>query len=374
MLNVTDLNTTNGQTELQDACGIDTDWLCQKIFELTDSSDMAALAGFLVDKPVKIILIVVLALVVRRIVHRGIDGLIERLMQERKVDEQGAVEEVESTGTAIRRDILARKLSALHERSERARQRAKTLGVLFKSVASAGIGAVMLMMLLGEFDINLGPLIAGAGILGVAIGFGAQSLVRDLLSGIFMLIEDQYGVGDVINAGEATGTVESIGLRTTRLRDVSGTLWHIPNGEIRRVGNMSQVWARAILDIDVAYDTDLDLAMETIKEVADGLWQEQRQEATIIEEPVVAGVQNFGADAVTIRLSVKTEPSEQWGTGRLLRKRIKEAFDRESIEIPFPQRTVWLKNESDVSEENVDEPKRVSFEDRYGISKAGTDD
>ena len=127
----------------------------------------------------------------------GFDGLIERLMQERKVDEQGAVEEVESTGTAIRRDILARKLSALHERSERARQRAKTLGVLFKSVASAGIGAVMLMMLLGEFDINLGPLIAGAGILGVAIGFGAQSLVRDLLSGIFMLIEDQYGVGDV---------------------------------------------------------------------------------------------------------------------------------------------------------------------------------
>ncbi|MGZ0217169.1 MAG: mechanosensitive ion channel family protein, partial [Acidimicrobiales bacterium] len=207
-----------------------------------------------------------------------------------------------------------------------------------------------------------------------AIGFGAQSLVRDLLSGIFMLIEDQYGVGDVINAGEATGTVESIGLRTTRLRDVSGTLWHIPNGEIRRVGNMSQVWARAILDIDVAYDTDLDLAMETIKEVADGLWQEQRQEATIIEEPVVAGVQNFGADAVTIRLSVKTEPSEQWGTGRLLRKRLKEAFDREGIEIPFPQRTVWLKNESDVSEQNTDEPKRVSYEDRYGISKAGTDD
>jgi small conductance mechanosensitive channel len=151
-------------------------------------------------------------------------------------------------------------------------------------------------------------------------------------------------------------------------------LWHIPNGEIRRVGNMSQVWARAILDIDVAYDTDLDLAMETIKEVADGLWEEQRQEATIIEEPVVAGVQNFGADAVTIRLSVKTEPSEQWGTGRLLRKRIKEAFDREGIEIPFPQRTVWLKNESDVSEETDDEPTRVSFEDRYGISKAGTDD
>ena len=149
-------------------------------------------------------------------------------------------------------------------------------------------------MLLGEFDINLGPLIAGAGILGVAIGFGAQSLVRDLLSGIFMLIEDQYGVGDVIDAGDATGTVESVGLRTTRIRDVRGTLWHIPNGEIRRVGNMSQVWARSILDIDVAYDTDLDLAMETIKTVADGVWNEQLDAANIPEEPVISGVQNFG--------------------------------------------------------------------------------
>ena len=101
------------------------------------------------------------------------------------------------------------------------------------------------MMLLGEFDINLGPLIAGAGIVGVAVGFGAQSLVRDLLSGIFMLIEDQYGVGDVIDVGDAIGTVESVGLRTTRIRDVRGTLWHVPNGEIRRVGNMSQVWAQS---------------------------------------------------------------------------------------------------------------------------------
>jgi small conductance mechanosensitive channel len=219
--------------------------------------------------------------------------------------------------------------------------------VLFKSIASAVVGAVTLMMLLGEFDINLGPLIAGAGILGVAIGFGAQSLVRDLLSGIFMLIEDQYGVGDVIDAGDATGTVESVGLRTTKIRDRHGTLWHIPNGEIRRVGNMSQLWAKAILDIDVAYDTDLDLAMETMKTVADGVWDEQLEAATIVEEPVISGVQNFGADAITIRLSVKTEPAEQWSTGRVLRKRIKEAFDEAGIEIPFPQRTVWLRSEAD---------------------------
>jgi small conductance mechanosensitive channel len=219
--------------------------------------------------------------------------------------------------------------------------------MLFKSIASAGVGTVTLMMLLGEFDINLGPLLAGAGILGVAIGFGSQSLVRDLLSGIFMLIENQYGVGDWIDVGEADGTVESLGLRTTRLRDKYGTLWHIPNGEIRRVGNMTQSWSKIPMEIDVAYDTDLDLAMETMKTVADSVWNEQLEEATIVEEPVVSGVQNFGADGITIRLSVKTEPGEQWSTARVLRKRLKEAFDEAGIEIPFPQRTVWLRSEAD---------------------------
>ena len=334
-------------TTLNEACGTEAAWLCRKVFEWTDNSDLAVIATWLVDRPVKVVVIVLLALLVRRLVHRAIDGLIERLMSERSTEERDAVAAAEAATGTLRRDLLAEKLASLRERTERARQRAKTLGVLFKSVASAVVGIVTFMMLLGEFDINLGPLIAGAGIVGVAIGFGAQSLVRDLLSGIFMLIEDQYGVGDVIDVGDAIGTVESVGLRTTRIRDVRGTLWHVPNGEIRRVGNMSQVWARAILDIDVAYDTDLDLAMETIKTVADRLWEEQLEEATIVEEPVISGVQNFGADAVTIRLSVRTEPSEQWSTGRVLRKRIKEAFDDAGIEIPFPQRTVWLRSEAD---------------------------
>jgi len=332
---------------LTEACGTDPDWLCRKVFEWTDNSDVAGIATWLVDRPVKVLVIVLLALLTRRVVHKGIDGLIDRLMSERSSEERDAVQAAEASSGMLRRGVLSEKLASLHERTERARQRAKTLGVLFKSIASAVIGAVTLMMLLGEFDINLGPLIAGAGILGVAIGFGAQSLVRDLLCGIFMLIEDQYGVGDVIDAGDATGTVELVGLRTTRIRDRHGTLWHIPNGEIRRVGNMSQVWARAILDIDVAYDTDLDLAMETIKTVADGVWNEQLEQATIVEEPVISGVQDFGADAITIRLSVKTEPAEQWSTGRVLRKRLKEAFDEAGIEIPFPQRTVWLRSEAD---------------------------
>ena len=355
---------------LNEACGTDPDWLCRKVFDWTGNSDLAGVATWVVDRPVKVAVIALLALIIRRVVRRAIDGLIDRLMSERSSEERDAVEAAEAATGTLRRVILTEKLASLRERTERARQRAKTLGVLFKSIASAVIGVVTIMMLLGEFDINLGPLIAGAGIVGVAIGFGSQALVGDLLSGIFMLIEDQYGVGDVIDAGEATGTVESVGLRTTRIRDVRGTLWHIPNGEIRRVGNMSQVWARAILDIDVAYDTDLDLAMETIKAVADGLWEEQLEEATIVEEPVISGVQNFGADAVTIRLSVRTEPSEQWSTGRVLRKRIKEAFDEAGIEIPFPQRTVWLKSEAD----QKDPVKKEGPGFQTGTRGGGTDD
>ncbi len=332
---------------LSEACGTDPDWLCRKVFEWTDNSDVAGIATWLVDRPVKVLVIVLLALLTRRIVHKAIDGLIDRLMSERSSEEKDAVRAAEASSSMLRREVLSGKLASLRNRTDRARQRAKTLGMLFKSIASAAVGTVTLMMLLGEFDINLGPLLAGAGILGLGIGFGSQSLVRDLLSGIFMLIENQYGVGDYIDVGEANGTVESLGLRTTRLRDKYGTLWHIPNGEIRRVGNMTQSFSKIPMEIDVAYDTDLDLAMETMKTVADGVWNEQLEEATIVEEPAVSGIQHFGADGITIRLSVKTEPGEQWSTARVLRKRLKEAFDEAGIEIPFPQRTLWLRSEAD---------------------------
>ena len=157
---------------LNEACGTDPDWLCRKVFEWTDNSDLAGVATWLVDRPVKVVLIALLALAIRRVVHRAIDGLIERLMSERSSDERDAVAAAEAATGTLRRELLTEKLASLRERTDRARQRAKTLGVLFKSIASAVIGVVTIMMLLGEFDINLGPLIAGAGIVGVAIGFG----------------------------------------------------------------------------------------------------------------------------------------------------------------------------------------------------------
>ncbi len=336
---------------LFEACGADPSWMCRQVFDLTDNAAIASLVGWLVERPLKIVMILLLAWLARRVAHRGVDRLVNQLMKDRKTEAEIEQSEYKGKTDVLSPAMMARRLSSLRERSERSRQRAQTLGTLFKSVTTAVVGSVAIFMVLGELGVNLGPLIAGAGILGVAIGFGSQAVVADLLTGIFMLIEDQYGVGDSIDVGEASGTVESVGLRTTRIRSLDGTLWHVPNGVIKRVGNRTQGWARAVLEIDVAYDTDIERAMDVIKGVADELWAEHIDEMTILEEPTMSGVQNLGADGVTIRLVVKTEPSEQWGTSRELRKRIKKALDEAGIEIPFPQRTIWVRNEGASSPE-----------------------
>jgi len=331
-------------SRVNEVCGPDPSWVCERIYDWTGSEGFASASVWIVDKPLTVLIILLLAVIARRVVRRAIDHMVERIASDKKHAEEDEAARTAEEGRTWDPERLADKMKQLRERTERASQRAKTLGTLFKSIATTIIWAVALMMLLGEFDVNLGPLIAGAGIIGVAVGFGAQSIVRDLLTGVFMLIEDQYGVGDVVDLGDAVGTVESVGLRTTRLRDIAGTVWHVPNGAIARVGNMSQLWARVPLDLDVAYDTDLDEAMAIIKRVADEVWQEQGESTTVLEEPTLSGVQAFGADAVTIRVMLKTEPSEQWATARLMRRRIKAAFDEAGIEIPFPQRTVWVRS------------------------------
>lgn len=231
--------------------------------------------------------------------------------------------------------------------SSRRATRADALGTLLRSIANVVLITIGVFMALGVFGINLAPLIAGAGIIGLAIGFGAQDLVSDFLSGVFMLAEDQYGIGDVIDAGDdVIGVVEGVSLRTTRVRDVTGTLWHIPNGQINRIGNMSQEWARALLDVGVAYGTDIDQASTLIKSVADEMAADDEYAADFLGEPEIWGVQNLGADSIDIRLVIKTTPGTQWGIARELRRRIKYALDGAQIEIPFPQRTVWLRTDA----------------------------
>ncbi|MGB5758240.1 MAG: mechanosensitive ion channel family protein, partial [Acidimicrobiales bacterium] len=232
----------------------------------------------------------------------------------------------------------------------RLKLRIDTLVAVISSLSTVAVWALAVVVILGQLDVSLAPLLAGAGVLGVALGFGAQAVVADFLSGFFMLFEDQFGVGDVVDLGEASGTVENLSLRTTTIRDVNGTVWHIRNSEIRRVGNKSQLWSRAVIDVDVAYDTDIRRAEGIIQRVADELWRDPTfVDGDIIDPPEVWGVEQLGADGVTIRLVVRTDPAEQWIVGRELRVRIKEALDEAGIEIPFPQRTVWLRHDESVA-------------------------
>jgi moderate conductance mechanosensitive channel len=310
-------------------CGEQAGAICRSVFDLTGNPSVARAADLMLARPAKILLIVILAWIASRLARRGIRHFTRGLGNVR-ADVTHAIDK--SPGTLLRTSPAS---------TERAGQRADTVGALMGSMASFAIWTIALLMVFGELGLDLAPLLAGAGIVGIALGFGAQNLVKDFLSGIFMLIEDQYGVGDVIDAGPATGIVEGVSLRTTRLRDVEGNVWHIPNGTIARVANKSQQWSRALLDVQVSYGTDTDKAVAVIKQVADRTWQDETWAESIVEEPEVWGVEDLAADGVTIRLVVKTKPLTQWKVQRELRRRIKEAFDSEGIEIPFPQRVVW---------------------------------
>jgi small conductance mechanosensitive channel len=205
------------------------------------------------------------------------------------------------------------------------------------------IWTIAILIIIGEVGIDLGPLLAGAGIAGVALGFGAQTLVKDCISGLFMLIEDQYGIGDVIDLGEATGVVEHLSLRTTVLRGVDGTVWHVPNGVVQRVGNLSQLWSVALVDVDVAYETDLERARDVLERAASAVCEREEHADKIVEAPKVLGVEALAADGITLRVIVRVEPGAQWDIQRAIREEVKRVFDAEGIEIPFPQRTVWMR-------------------------------
>ncbi len=333
-----------------DPCGTTADLICDWVYDITDNARLAEVTDWVIERPLKVLLILVVAFVVNRWVRRGIARGVDRMVQDRET-KRLAREELE-VGDGRFANLQQKALSKallLNDSTERAKQRATTLGTILQSVATAVIYGFAILISLGEFDISVGPLIAGAGVAGIALGFGAQSIVKDFLSGIFIIIEDQYGVGDVVDLGEATGVVEEISMRTTRIRDVEGTVWFFPNGEIARVANKSQIWARTVLDVEVAYDTDIPNASRVIKEVADSVWRDQLEHATILEEPEIWGVQSLGESSIAIRLVLKVEPGEQWATAREVRGRLKAAFDREGIEIPFPQRVVWMRAEEEAA-------------------------
>ena len=322
------------------ACGEeDPSRVCTQVYEWTGSETLAGLTQWVVERPLRVALILIVAWLLNRLSRRAIDRLSDRIRETPSNPRLQALRNLGPGGS----DMASAE-------ANRAPARAEAIESVLKSLVTAMIFSVAIMLMLAEFGINLAPLLAGAGIVGVAIGFGAQSVVSDFLSGTFMLIEDQYGVGDIIEVDGVTGEVEHISLRTTKIRDLSGTVWHIPNGTMTKVGNHSQLWSNAIVDVDVSYDTDLRVAMELMDEVADGYWEETHRDDTvsdtIIEDPVVMGVQTLGDSGITLRLRVKTNPSDQWSVERELRLRLKEAFDGAGIEIPFPQRVVRVQAEA----------------------------
>lgn len=330
-----------------DVCDAGMDVVCDWVLDVTGSERLAELTDWLVERPAKILLLFAVAFVVNRIFRRTIRRGVRRMVADREAKRVLRHQQEVADGRFAQRGTQAElKARQLVVDADRSKQRAQTLGTVLESTATVVIYSLAALIALGELEINLGPLIAGAGIVGIALGFGAQTIVRDFLAGMFMIIEDQFGVGDIVDLGDAVGVVEEISLRTTRIRDVHGAVWYFPNGEVRRVANKSQLWSRSVLDVEVAYDTDIEHAKRVILEAACSVWDDGIDGATILEQPEIWGVERLGDSAVAIRLVVKTEPGEQWMASREIRQRIKVAFDRAGIVIPFPQRVVWHAGES----------------------------
>ncbi|ONK14242.1 mechanosensitive ion channel family protein [Streptomyces sp. MP131-18] len=262
----------------------------------------------------RIVLIVGIALVVRFVVRRAITRLIARLNREDRVGRRTP------------------SLGGLLAGPERRRQRSETIGSVLRSTASVLVLGTAALMVLSELGIQLGPLMASAGIAGVAIGFGARSVVADVLAGLFMLLEDQYGVGDTIDVGEATGTVLEIGLRVTTLRGEGGATWYVRNGEIARVGNLSQGWATAEVDLSVPADADLERVREVVHAAGEELSGETPWDELLWENGVeVLGVESVSAEEMVLKVSARTQPGQAARVARELRWRLKRALDAAGI-------------------------------------------
>ncbi|MFD6416120.1 mechanosensitive ion channel family protein [Streptomyces sp. NPDC060194] len=262
----------------------------------------------------RILLIVVIAAVLRTVIRRSLSRLIERMNRSAQ-----AVE-----GTA---------LGGLLVNAERRRQRSEAIGSVLRSVASFVILATAALMILGALKINLAPLLASAGVAGVALGFGARNLVTDFLSGVFMIMEDQYGVGDTIDVGVATGEVIEVGLRVTKLRGDEGEIWYVRNGEVKRVGNHSQGWATAAVDVQVRSDEDLDEIRRVLTEVSETMSKDEPWNEQLWGPIEVLGLESVLLDATTVRIAAKTMPGKALGVERELRWRVKRAFDAAGIRI-----------------------------------------
>ncbi len=313
------LLTAAGQTP----CITDASTLCFQVYKATGNEWLAGSTNWLLTKPLKILMIIVIAFVVRLLIRRLINRVTTLPRGSGKLP-------------ALLRPLRERAPEVLGSAViERRRQRAQTIGSVLKSMATFLVYGLAFILVLGELGLNLGPIIASAGIIGVAIGFGAQNLVKDFLSGIFMMVEDQYGVGDVVDIGEATGTVEAVGLRITTLRDLKGTVWYVRNGEVLRVGNSSQGFAVAVVDVPLGYTADVERASTVLGQTAAAAAESDLLKDNVLEPPEMLGVESVTPEGIQLRLTVKVRPGKQWAVQRALRAQLLAALEEAGFEPPL---------------------------------------
>lgn len=276
---------------------------------------------WLLGDPLKVLLTLVLGVVTRWAAHRAITSAVH-----------GSISRSEAT--RARRDQKRGPAVSASVATERYRQRTLTMGSLLRSIATFVIATVTILTVLAIFSIPLAPLLASAGVGGVALGFGAQALVKDFLSGIFMILEDQYGVGDLVDTGEALGTVEEVTLRITRLRDHDGVVWYVRNGEIIRIGNRSQGWSTVMVDVPFSYREDVERVIGIIRAEVGKIDDDPHWHEVLREDLSVLGVESIAGGTITVRILARCAPDENWGIQREIRRRVKEAFDREGIAGP----------------------------------------
>ncbi|HKD98785.1 MAG TPA: mechanosensitive ion channel family protein [Micromonosporaceae bacterium] len=283
--------------------------LCRFVYDHTGIRWLASSSYYVLVKPFDILLIIVIALIVRHLLRKAINKLVGRTSR--------------GEGPVALRPLRLRLGEMTF--SERRQQRSEAIGSVLTSFATAAVFSIAFLMILAEIGIQLAPLLASAGIAGLALGFGAQTLVKDVIAGLFMLLEDQYGVGDVVDLGEASGTVESVGLRTTSVRDLRGVLWHVRNGEIIRVGNRSQGWGQVVLDIPIGF-AKVEDATQVLTEASAAMAEDPLWRESMISAPEVLGVEQLTVDGATLRVTVRTTADSQPLVARELRSRLTEAL------------------------------------------------
>jgi small-conductance mechanosensitive channel len=295
---------------------------CRLAWDVTHSAGAAQTVRIYLAGPVtrglRVALVIVLALIFRAAAHRLINKITERAAT--------------ATLPVVGNGRVHKAAAAMHAAGlERREQRARALGSILRSGVSVVVFGTAALTILGDLGFDLTPLLASTTVLGVALGFGAQNLVRDYLAGVLMLVEDHYGVGDVISIKDATGTVEAMTLLTTRVRDVNGVVWHVRNGTIDSVGNESQGWSRAVIDYPVPYGEDIGRVRLLMEQAAGSLWRERGWRKVILEKPEVWGAQELSSSEVTMRIVAKTAPLRQWEVARELRARVKAALDEAGV-------------------------------------------